>query len=40
MDWTGIIVDTSDVDSAMALIVPGLIVLWGFRKVIKTVNRS
>jgi hypothetical protein len=40
LDWTGITVDTSDVDSAMGLIVPALIIMWGYRKVVKTVNRS
>jgi hypothetical protein len=40
LDWTGITLDTSDVDSVMALIIVGLATLWGFRKVIKTMNRS
>lgn len=40
LDWTGVSLDTSDVDSAMALIVVGLVSLWGYRKVIKTLNRS
>lgn len=40
MDWTGISLDTSDMNSAYALVVPGLIVIWGIRKVIKVINRS
>lgn len=40
MDWTGISFSTSDIDSAMPLIIGGLVVMWGLRKVIKTVNRS
>ena len=40
LDWTGIKLDTTDVDSVMALIIVGLATLWGFRKVIKTMNRS
>lgn len=40
LDWTGITLDTADVDSVMALIIVGLATLWGFRKVIKTMNRS
>jgi hypothetical protein len=40
IDWTGITLDTADVDSVMGLIVVGLATLWGFRKVIKTMNRS
>jgi hypothetical protein len=40
MDWTGITVDTSDVLSAMAMIVPGLFVVGGLHKVIKIANRS
>lgn len=40
IDWTGVTLDTSDVDTVMGLIVVGLATLWGFRKVIKTMNRS
>jgi len=40
IDWVPITLDTGDVDSAMGLIVVGLATLWGFRKVIKTMNRS
>lgn len=32
--------NTADVDSIMALVIVGLATLWGFRKVIKTMNRS
>jgi hypothetical protein len=40
LDWTGITLDTTDVDSCMALIIVGLATLWGYRKVVKTMNRS
>jgi len=40
LDWTGITLDTTDIDSIMALVVVGLATLWGYRKVIKTMNRS
>ena len=40
IDWLGITLDTTDVDTVMGLIVVGLATLWGFRKVIKTMNRS
>jgi hypothetical protein len=40
LDWDGITLDTSDVDSVMGLVVVGLAAMWGFRKVIKTMNRS
>lgn len=40
LDWLGITLDTTDVDTVMGLIVVGLATLWGFRKVIKTMNRS
>jgi hypothetical protein len=40
LDWTGVTLGTADVSSVMALIVVGLAVLWGYRKVVKTMNRS
>lgn len=41
VDWTGITsLDTTDVDTAMGLIVVALVSMWGYRKVIKTLNRS
>lgn len=40
LDFTGVTLDTGDVDTVMLLIIGGLAVLWGFRKVIKTMNRS
>lgn len=40
MDWTGITLDLTDVNSAFALVVPGLIAMWGMRKVVKSLNRS
>lgn len=32
--------NTSDVDEIMVVIIGGLATLWGFRKIIKTLNRS
>ncbi len=41
IDWTGITsLDTTDVDTAMGLIIVALVAMWGYRKVIKTMNRS
>jgi len=40
LDWTGITLATADVDSIMALVITGLATLWGYRKVVKTMNRS
>jgi hypothetical protein len=40
LDFTGVSLDTGDVDTIMLLIIGGLATLWGFRKVIKTMNRS
>jgi hypothetical protein len=40
MDLTGVVLNTADVASVMALVVVGLSALWGYRKVIKTLNRS
>lgn len=40
LDWTGITLDTTDVDSAMALVIVGLATLWGYRKIVKVMNRS
>lgn len=40
LDWSGITLATTDVDSVMALIIVGLATLWGYRKVIKVMNRS
>lgn len=40
LDWTGITLATADVDSVMALVIGGLATLWGYRKVVKTMNRS
>ncbi len=40
LDFTGVTLDTADVDTVMLLIIGGLATLWGFRKVIKTMNRS
>ncbi|MDY0186176.1 MAG: hypothetical protein RBR43_09895 [Desulfuromonadaceae bacterium] len=40
MDLTGIVLNTTDVETIMGLVVVGLAAMWGFRKVIKTMNRS
>jgi len=39
-DWSTIDLGTAAVGGAMGLIVVGLATLWGYRKVIKTMNRS
>lgn len=38
--WTGVALNTTDVEGYMAIAVVGLAVLWGLRKVIKVMNRS
>lgn len=40
LTWTGVTLNTTDVESAMGLIITGLATLWGFRKIVKTMNRS
>lgn len=40
LDLTGVEANTADVAAIMAIVVPALFVLWGFRKVVKTTNRS
>lgn len=40
LTFTGITLNTADVESLMMLIIPGLATLWGFRKIVKTANRS
>ncbi len=40
LDFTGITLNTADVETVMGLVIPGLAALWGFRKVVKTMNRS
>jgi hypothetical protein len=40
LDFTGITVNTADVEAVMGIVIVGLVALWGFRKVIKTINRS
>lgn len=40
MDWTGVTMDLTDVNSYYALAIPALIVLWGLRKVVKSANRT
>jgi hypothetical protein len=40
LDLTGVEANTSDVGAIMALVVPALMILWGYRKVVKTANRS
>lgn len=38
--WTGVTLNTADVEGYMAIAVVGLAVMWGLRKVIKMMNRS
>lgn len=40
LDLTTATVNTADVDKIMGLAVPALLLLWGYRKVIKVANRS
>lgn len=38
--WTGVELNTADVEGYMAIAVVGLAVMWGLRKVVKMMNRS
>lgn len=40
LDFTGVALNTADVESIMMLVIPALATLWGFRKIIKVTNRS
>lgn len=40
VDLTGITLDTTTPETLAATIIGGLAVMWGIRKVIKTINRS
>lgn len=40
LDLTGVTLDTTDVEAIMLVVIPALAVLWGFRKIVKTMNRS
>ncbi len=40
VDLTGFVVDITQVEAVTAIIIVGLGVMWGIRKLIKTVNRS
>jgi hypothetical protein len=40
LDFTGVDVNVADVETIMGLAIGGLVTLWGFRKVIKVLNRS
>jgi len=40
LTFTGIELNTADVESVMMLVIPALAALWGFRKIVKTMNRS
>lgn len=40
LDFTGVTLNTADVESIMMLVIPALATLWGFRKIIKVTNRS
>lgn len=40
VDLTGFAVDVTQVEAVTAIVIVGLGVMWGIRKLIKTVNRS
>jgi len=40
LDFTGVDVNIADVETVMVLAIGGLVAIWGFRKVIKVLNRS
>ena len=40
LDFTGVTLNTADVETVMGLVIPGLAALWGYRKIVKTMNRS
>jgi ABC-type proline/glycine betaine transport system substrate-binding protein len=40
LDFTGVDVNIADVETVMGLAIGGLVAIWGFRKVIKVLNRS
>jgi hypothetical protein len=40
VDLTGFDVDVTAVEAVVAIVIVGLGVMWGIRKLIKTVNRS
>lgn len=40
LDFTGVTLNTADVEDIMMLVIPALAALWGFRKIVKTMNRS
>lgn len=40
LTFTGVTLNTADVESIMMLVIPALATLWGFRKIVKTTNRS
>lgn len=40
LDLVGVTLNTSDVEDIMMLVIPALAALWGFRKIVKTMNRS
>jgi hypothetical protein len=40
VDLTNFAVDVTQVEAVVAIVIVGLGVMWGIRKLIKTVNRS
>lgn len=40
LNFTGVTLNTADVEDVMMLVIPALAALWGFRKIVKTMNRS
>jgi len=40
VDLTGVTVDTATVENAAEIVIAGLAIMWGIRKLIKLFNRS
>lgn len=40
LDFTGFSLNTTDVELIMGFVITGLAALWGYRKVVKSMNRS
>lgn len=40
VDLTGVTLDTATPEALAATVIGGLAVMWGIRKVVKTINRS
>lgn len=40
VDLTGFTVDSASVETMAGIVLTGLAVIWGIRKLVKTINRS